>query len=46
MYAGIVEVMKCPQCGREMNLEEAVEENNEIIGGNLYCPRGEVWGIS
>lgn len=37
MYKEIVEILKCPCCGTDLELITEKEENGEIIEGQLTC---------
>lgn len=46
MYKGILKLLKCPQCNRELNLEVLKEESSEIVKGRLICNGGHNYVIN
>ncbi len=45
MYKEIVEILKCPCCGTDLELITEKEENGEIIEGQLICAKKHTYKI-
>ena len=45
MYKEIVEILKCPCCGTDLELITEKEENGEIIEGQLTCAQKHTYKI-
>lgn len=45
MYKKIVEILRCPCCGRNFELVTEKEENGEIIEGHLICAQKHTYRI-
>lgn len=39
MKKELVHILVCPVCQRELELNVAEENDQEIVTGSLYCPR-------
>ena len=42
MKKELVDILVCPVCKGKLQLDVEVEKEQEIIGGALYCPKGDV----
>lgn len=45
MHYEILNILKCPVCGRELKLDKFEMKENEIYNGNLICDDGHKWFI-
>jgi uncharacterized protein YbaR (Trm112 family) len=39
MKKELVDILVCPLCQRELELNVTEENDQEIVSGSLYCPR-------
>jgi uncharacterized protein YbaR (Trm112 family) len=39
MKKELVDILVCPVCKRELELNVTEENDQEIVSGSLYCPR-------
>lgn len=46
MYREIIELMECPKCQKQLEIEEKEKEKDEVIAGSLGCECGGEWEIT
>lgn len=37
-----MDILVCPVCQGKLQLDVEAEDGKEIVGGSLYCPKGDV----